>query len=75
MRLGRLVIAMPIKNIALKFKYLNWEKKTAIRTVKPIKIWYGETQFHPQKQWFLKAFDLDKKEERDFAMKDIIKFL
>ena len=66
---------MPKINIALKFKYLNWEKKTAIRTVKPIKIWYGKTQFHTHKQWFLKALDLDKKEERDFAMKDIIKFL
>jgi predicted DNA-binding transcriptional regulator YafY len=59
----------------LKFKYKNWESKTTIRTVEPIKIWYGKTQWHPKKQWFLKALDLDKNEERDFAIKDIIKFL
>jgi predicted DNA-binding transcriptional regulator YafY len=59
----------------LKFKYRNWQNTTAVRRVKPIKIFYGKTEFHKEKQWFLKAFDLDKKAERDFAMKDILKFL
>jgi predicted DNA-binding transcriptional regulator YafY len=58
----------------LKFRYLNWEGVQRVRKVKPIKIWYGETKWHPKKQWFLKAFDLDKNEERDFALTDIIKF-
>jgi predicted DNA-binding transcriptional regulator YafY len=60
---------------ALKFEYINWEGKREMRKVKPIEIWFGETEFHKEKQWFLKAFDLDKKAERDFAMKDILKFL
>jgi len=61
---------------ALKFKYENWEGKIAIRTVKPVKLWYGKTEWHPKEQWFLKALDLEKKEEqRDFALKDIIEFL
>jgi predicted DNA-binding transcriptional regulator YafY len=59
----------------LQFRYKNWQGVTAMRSVEPIKIWYGETQFHKSKQWFLKAFDLDKKAERNFAMRDIIKFL
>ncbi|KKQ84443.1 MAG: hypothetical protein UT08_C0018G0049 [Candidatus Woesebacteria bacterium GW2011_GWB1_38_8] len=59
----------------LKFKYKNWERKKALRNVRPIKIWYGKTKWHAKDQWFLKALDLDKKEERDFALKDIIKFL
>jgi predicted DNA-binding transcriptional regulator YafY len=63
------------KTIPLKFEYVNWEGKKAVRKVEPIKIWYGKTQWHPKKQWFLKALDLDKNEERDFAIKDIIKFL
>ena len=59
----------------LKFRYKNWEDKTAVRNVEPIKIWYGKTKWHPKRQWFLKAIDLDKNEERDFALRDLIKFL
>ncbi len=58
----------------LKFKYKNWEGKLAVRTVKPIKSWYGKTKWHPKEQWLLRALDLEKNEERDFAVKDIIKF-
>ena len=64
-----------MKNSVLKFEYLNWEGKKAVREVEPIKIWYGKTEWHPKKQWFLKARDIEKKAERDFALKDIIKFL
>ncbi len=59
----------------LKFDYINWEGKRAVRTVKPIKLWYGKTQWHPKEGWLLKAVDLEKNEERDFSVKDIIKFL
>ena len=58
----------------LKFDYINWEGKQAVRTVKPIKIWFGKTKWHPKEQWLLKALDLEKNEERDFSLKDIIKF-
>lgn len=59
----------------LKFEYINWEGKKAIRRVSPIEIWYGKTEWHPKKQWLLRATDLDKNEERNFAVKDILKFL
>lgn len=59
----------------LKFKYKNWEGKTAIREVKPIKVWFGETEWHKGKQWFLKAIDVKKKAERNFALRDILGFL
>ena len=62
-------------NETLRFKYKNWQGVKGIRNVKPTKIWYGETEFHKGKQWFLKAQDLDRNAERDFALKDIIKFL
>ncbi len=64
-----------MENKELKFEYKNWEGKTAVRTVKPIKIWFGKTKWHPTKQWLLKAHDIEKNEERDFAVKDILKFL
>ena len=59
----------------LKFEYINWEGKKAIRKVKPIEIWFGKTEWHPEEQWFLKALDIDKNAERNFALKDIIKFM
>lgn len=59
----------------LKFIYTNWEGETRERTVIPIKIWHGKTDFHPEEQWFLKAIDEEKNAERDFALKDIKNFL
>ena len=59
----------------LKFEYTNWEGKKATRRVRPIEIWYGKTEWHPKSQWLLRAMDLDKNEERNFAVKDILKFL
>jgi len=61
-------------NIPLVFKYKNWEGKTSIRHIVPERIYFGKTEWHPQKQWLLEAFDLDKKEKRIFAVKEIIKF-
>lgn len=57
----------------IKFKYVNWQGETGIRTVKPIKLWFGTTEFHPDNHWFLKAFDIDKDAERDYAIEDIVK--
>lgn len=62
-------------NDILSFEYINWEGKRGVRNVRPLKVWYGETDFHKSKQWFLKAIDVDKNVERDFALKDVIKFL
>jgi len=59
----------------LVFKYKNWEGKTSVRHVIPEKTYFGKTQWHPKNQWLLEAFDLDKKEKRVFAVKEIIKFL
>lgn len=36
----------------------------------PKEIWYGVTDWHTTKQWFLKAYDIDKGAWRDFALKD-----
>ncbi|KKQ36374.1 MAG: hypothetical protein US53_C0055G0005 [Candidatus Woesebacteria bacterium GW2011_GWA1_37_7] len=69
------MITMKSNKENLKFEYKNWEGKNAVRKVEPIKIWFGKTQWHPKNQWFLKAKDLDKNEERDFALRDVVKFL
>jgi predicted DNA-binding transcriptional regulator YafY len=55
--------------------YTNWRGETAERHVRPIKIWFGSTEWHKEAQWLMRALDVDKKEERDFALKDIQRWL
>lgn len=45
-----------------------------MRRIRPIKIFFGSTKWHKEAQWLLKAMDIDKGEERDFALKDILKW-
>jgi predicted DNA-binding transcriptional regulator YafY len=55
----------------VEITYTNWKKVKGKRTIRPINVWFGKTQYHPEDQWLLKALDVDKGEDRDFAMSDI----
>ena len=50
--------------------YTNWRGETAERTITPKRIWFGSTDWHPEPQWLLTAFDAEKQADRDFALKD-----
>lgn len=54
----------------LTFRYRNWRGEESLRVVTPKRIWFGTTRWHPEPQWFLKAFDREKDEHRDFALRD-----
>jgi hypothetical protein len=56
---------------AVSFWYVNWRGEGAIRHVIPGSIIFMQTKWHPEPQWVLHAFDIQKKEHRHFAMKDI----
>ena len=56
----------------LTFEYTNYRNETSIRKAIPTRIWHGRTKYHPEHQWLLTAFDVDKKAYRDFAMIDIV---
>lgn len=58
-----------------KIIYTNWRGETSERSIVPIKIWFGSTKWHNGKQWFIRALDVEKNEERDFALKDIKKWV
>lgn len=58
-----------------KIIYTNWKNETSERHIIPIEIWFGSTEWHKEVQWLLKAMDVDKNEERDFALKDIKEWL
>ncbi|WEO73150.1 hypothetical protein [Agrobacterium vitis] len=50
--------------------YTNYRGETSERTILPKNIWFGSTEWHPEPQWLLTAFDLGKQTVRDFALKD-----
>ncbi len=50
--------------------YTNWKGETAPRRIIPRRVWWGSTEWHPEPQWLVTAFDMDKESERDFALKD-----
>lgn len=58
----------PLAGGASVVAYQNWRGEIAIREIKPICLWFGQTQWHPEDQWFLKAWDVEKQVERDFAL-------
>ena len=50
--------------------YTNYRGEHSHRSIIPQRVWYGSTEYHPNPQWFLKAFDTDKQADRDFALCD-----
>ena len=51
--------------------YTNYKGVTATREILPLEILFGHTDWHPEDQWLLGAFDIGKQAERTFAVKDI----
>lgn len=62
-------------NNTLKFNYINWKGEESRREVIPLKMHLGTNRWHPEKQWLLTAFDVNKEDVRDFAIKDITGFI
>lgn len=56
---------------SVRILYTNYRGETALRTIVPEKIHFGETEWHPEPQWLLEAHDVEKGANRSFAMKDI----
>jgi len=52
-------------------EYTNYKGVRSTRTIEPKQLYFGSTNWHPEVQWLLAAFDVEKNEERTFAMKDI----
>lgn len=50
--------------------YTNYRGETAARRIIPRSIRFGSTEWHPEPQWLLLAFDIDKQADREFALKD-----
>ncbi len=57
-----------------RIRYKNWSGIVSWRTILPERILFGSTEWHPEEQWLLQAWDADKNERRFFAMRDIQKW-
>ena len=55
---------------AVALRYTNYKGETAVRRIVPASIRFGATEHHPEPQWVVEAFDLDKGAERTFALAD-----
>jgi hypothetical protein len=52
----------------VQFRYENHAGKTELRWVLPLRVFWGHTEYYPEDQWLLEAFDLRRKAVRTFAM-------
>lgn len=53
------------------FWYKNYAGVEGYRRVRPISIRFGVSDWHKEPQWLMLADDLEKGEQREFAMRDI----
>ncbi len=51
--------------------YTNHRGETSIRKVLPLEIAFTTTEWHPNEQWLLRAYDLERKAERRYALQNI----
>lgn len=58
----------------ITFIYLNWRDEIRERTVTPVRVWFGKTDWHPAEQWFIAAIDSETGKHRDFAVADVLSF-
>lgn len=58
-------------NVHSTIMYTNWKGEKRERSIIPIMLWYGSTEFHPKPQMLLQALDVEKNQVRDFSVKDI----
>ncbi|MBP2302551.1 hypothetical protein [Azospirillum picis] len=56
----------------LVFGYTNWRGEYAIRRAIPKFVYFGASDYHPERQWLMFGIDCDKGAYRDFAVKDMI---
>lgn len=55
----------------VQIHYKNHRGEIGIRLIRPEDIFFGSTQWHPEPQWIINAYDYGKEARRSFAISDI----
>ncbi len=64
-----------LESIAIKVLYTNWKGETDQRRIIPLSVKYGKTEYHPEGQWLMEVWDVDKKAYRIYAFAGIKKWI
>jgi predicted DNA-binding transcriptional regulator YafY len=61
------------RNSDVTIDYTNWRGERRVRTVTPLRFYFGLSNFHSKEgaQWIMVAYDPEKGSEREFAMQHI----
>jgi len=54
--------------------YTNYKGIISYRSIIPKKIIFSSNKWHKEQQWLLIAYDIEKKTDRTFAIKNILAF-
>lgn len=71
MKANAVLIALAEQGSPLEVIYTNYRNETATRVLRPLELWFGTSEYHPEEQYFLKALDCERMVTRDFALKDM----
>lgn len=58
----------------LEMLYTNWKGEASWRRVRPDCVYFGSSAYHPEPQWLMDAYDVDRQSSRTFALKDVHRF-
>ena len=67
--------ATPTTGPELVFWYRNYRGEEGYRRAIPLKFFFGSTEWHEKPQMLMRAFDVEKNAERDFAVADMSGFV
>ena len=61
-----------ITGTLIEFDYVNYKGELGHRRAEVQGVFFGSNEYHPEDQFLLAAFDMDKLEHRTFAMADMM---
>jgi predicted DNA-binding transcriptional regulator YafY len=62
-------MSTPLREVVID--YTNWRGMRSSRRIRPWGIRFGSNEWHAQEQWLLHALDIEKDEDREFALASI----
>lgn len=55
----------------VEIDYTNWRGERSTRRIVPMGLIWGTNKWHLDQQWLMDALDVDKRENRTFALSNI----
>ena len=56
----------------IEIVYKNHRHEIVFRSIVPVRIYWGQTSYHPKDQWLMEVWDVDKNAERIYALKTVV---